>query len=81
MDNWVELKANEKAVKVIQKLRKTGDDGVLQVEGPTIELVVTCEDSSGNRGLATATPDFGSEDDGVSSDDGSSDDNSTGSDD
>ena len=34
------------------------EDGVLQIEAPSFELVVTCEDASGNVATATATPPF-----------------------
>ena len=48
------------------------DDGVLEMEAPSFELLVICEDASGNLGSATATPRFVTEDD--DSDDGSDDD-------
>lgn len=35
------------------------DDGILQIEAPSFELVVTCVDASGNEGTATAVPEFG----------------------
>lgn len=38
------------------------DDGVLQIEAPSIELEVTCQDASGNVGTATALPLFVSDD-------------------
>ena len=39
------------------------DDGVLEIEAPSFELVVVCEDAPGNVGSATATPRFVTEDD------------------
>ena len=39
------------------------DDGVLEIEAPSFELVVTCEDASGNVGAANATPPFAQDDD------------------
>ena len=45
------------------------DDGILQVQGPSFELVVTCEDESGNVGTATATPEFGDEEEEAEEDD------------
>ena len=49
------------------------DDGVLQIEASSFELVVICEDASGNVGTATATPTFAGDDDD-DDDDGDDDD-------
>ncbi len=34
------------------------DHGTLEIEAPSFELVVTCEDAAGNKGMATAMPAF-----------------------
>ncbi len=39
------------------------DDGVLEIEAPSFELVVTCNDASGNIKTASAVPSFGDDDD------------------
>jgi hypothetical protein len=39
------------------------DDGILEFEAPSFELVVTCQDASGNSATATATPTFAIDDD------------------
>ena len=38
------------------------DDGILEIEAPSFELLVACEDASGNIGTATAAPEFGDDD-------------------
>ena len=39
------------------------DEGILELEAPSFELVVTCVDESGNIGEASASPMFASDDD------------------
>ena len=39
------------------------DDGILEFEAPSFELVVICEDQSENIGTATASPVFDQDDD------------------
>ena len=59
----VKLKASDEVMRIFQKLGgEKRDDGVLEIMAPSFELVVACEDSSGNAAQATAVPDFGSED-------------------
>ena len=50
------------------------EDGVLEIKGPSFELVVTCLDESGNEGSATAVPEFSGEAEDSDDDDEDSDD-------
>ena len=45
------------------------EDGILEIQGPSFELVVTCEDEEGNVGTATAKPEFADEEDDEEDDD------------
>ena len=61
------------------------DDGVLVIEAPSLELMVSCQDASGNTSAATATPAFpvdddDDDDDGSVGDDGGDDDDDDGGD-
>lgn len=47
----VELKVNDET-----KIEE--EDDVLEMKAPSFELIVTCEDESGNVGTASTTPDF-----------------------
>ena len=50
------------------------DDGVLEIEAPSFELRVTCEDASGNLSTKTASPSFTPDDDIDDDDDDDDDD-------
>ena len=49
------------------------DDGILEIEGPSFLLEVTCEDAAGNEGVGEASPAFEEEDEDSDDDEDSED--------